>query len=250
MKMHAGVYWSAGVGHEKNQDSLSLQQASLQRGECLLAVVCDGIGSLQAAEDAGGIVVSHLTDWFYHEGKELICHNRSKEKILLALQGQIFQIQESLQRFQQKEHIQTGTTCSGILLTKRNYYLIHIGDCRIYLIRRTKNPFLKKQYHMQCLTKDDQDKRGHLFKALGLAGSDRAVFEAGKLRRHTGFLICTDGFYRQQKKEVMEQMLGPLILNSDSRLKDQIERRLEMLGSLAAQQGSRDDMSAIGIIVR
>ena len=76
-RMHAGVYWQARPGYDRNQDSLTMQHILLQRGEGLLAVVCDGIGSLESAEEAGGIVVSRLTGWFYHEGKELICRNKS-----------------------------------------------------------------------------------------------------------------------------------------------------------------------------
>lgn len=250
MQMYTGVYWSSGVGHRINQDSLSLQHVLLQRGECLLAVVCDGIGSLQAAEDAGGITISHLTDWFYHEGKELICHNSSKEKILLALQGQILKIQELLLQFQKRNHIQTGTTCSALLIVQKRYYLIHIGDSRIYQICRYKDPFFRKHYKKQCLTHDDHDQSGHLYKALGLSGSDRAVFECGRLKRDSVLLLCTDGFYRHAASGVMERVLGTLLDMGREQLQEQLERRLEMLGRASLENGSRDDMSAIGIVVR
>ena len=250
MQIHAGVYWSVGMGHRKSQDSLSLQHIMMQRGECLLAVVCDGIGSLQAAEDAGGIVVSHLTDWFYHEGKELIYRNSSKEKILLALQKQILQIQEVLRQFQQNEHIKTGTTCSAILIIQRRYYLIHIGDSRIYQIKKKKIPFLKQKYHIECLTRDDCDERGYLYKALGLSGSDRAFFSTGKIRQQTFFLLCTDGFYQKNDMEAVKYTLGSLLNRNEKQLQNQIERRLEMLGRMAAERGSRDDRTGIGIIVK
>ena len=84
MRMHTGVYWSAGSEHAANQDSLSLQHIKLRKGECLLAVVCDGIGSLACSQEAGALAVRQMTDWFYQEGKELICENSAKEIILHA----------------------------------------------------------------------------------------------------------------------------------------------------------------------
>ena len=267
MQMHTGVYWSAGPGRRKNQDSLCLQHVSLHRGECLLAVVCDGIGSLEHSEDAGGLVISRLTDWFYQEGKKLIFQKASKEQILLALQRQVFNIQELLRRLQQTEDIQTGTTCSGILIIRNRYYLIHIGDSRIYRIREKKIPFLKQSYQVKCLTMDDHDQKGHLAKALGLAGTDRAVFETGKLRKRTGFLVSTDGFYRKNTEAEIGRMLGGLLKTcigqrkrgwpgqqllsqqGTGRCGQQLERRLELLGKNGAMRGSRDDMAAIGILV-
>ena len=96
MRIRSGVYWSKGAGHGKNQDSLSLQHVLLRTGECLFAIVCDGIGSLPYSEEASGYAVRRMTDWFYHEGKELICRGRSKELILLALQKQCCRMQEEL----------------------------------------------------------------------------------------------------------------------------------------------------------
>lgn len=250
MQMYTGVYWSSGVGGRLNQDSLSLQHVRLQKGECLLAVVCDGIGSLQAAEDAGGIAIFHLTDWFYHEGKELICRNSSKEKILLALQGQILKIQELLRQFQHKKHIQTGTTCSALLIVQKRYYLAHIGDSRIYQLRRAKLSLFRQRYQLKCLTRDDHDENGHLYKALGLLGSDRAVLETGSLKSGSLLLLCTDGFYRYAAAGMMKRMLGSLLTMRKDQLSEQLERRLELLGRAAAANGSRDDMSAVGIVLR
>lgn len=254
-RMHAGVYWQARPGYDRNQDSLTMQHILLQRGEGLLAVVCDGIGSLESAEEAGGIVVSRLTGWFYHEGKELICRNSSKEQILLSLQEQIFQIQELLRYFQKKEQLQTGTTCSGILFVRNRYYLMHIGDSRIYQFSKPIRIFgrevIRQKHCVRCLTVDDGDNKGRLQKALGLAGTDRAIVQTGKIKRRSGFLVCTDGFYRKLPMETTAHVLRGLLerKKADREIGAMLERRLEQLGRLALENGSRDDMSAIGILI-
>lgn len=254
MQIRTGVYWSVGARCGKNQDSLSLQHVMLRKGECLLAVVCDGIGSLAQSEEASGYVVRSMTDWFYHEGKELIYRNRSKEIVLLALQRRFIQIQEHLKTFQQSQNIQTGTTCSGILIVRNRYYLMHIGDSRIYRIRNSKVPFCRRKYRAEHMTEDDRDASGFLLKCLGMRGQDRVILESGRIKRRTGFLLCTDGFYDGNEDDRIGQVLGPLLEAAGRRRGLQAadkdaDRRLELLGEQAQRSGSRDNMAAIGIFV-
>lgn len=241
-----------------NQDSLSLQHVAAGKGECLFAAVCDGIGSLAVSEEASGYAVRHMTDWFYQEGKELIFQNSSKEMILLALQRQILQIQENLKKFQQNRNLQTGTTFSGILLAKNRYYLIHIGDSRIYQIRKKKLPTGKRKYNIACLTKDDRDKQGFLLKCLGVSGRDRACLATGKMEKGTVFLLCTDGFFYGGGTERCRDVLGPVLKTGHERTgkgtgdgtEEILERKLEMLGEAAIRAGSRDNMAAVCVVIR
>ncbi len=259
MRIQTGIYWSGAAGPGKNQDSLSLQHISLQRGECLLALVCDGIGSLACSEEASGCVVHSMTDWFYHEGKMLILQNSPKEMILLALQRQMCRLQESLKILQRTRNIQTGTTLSGLLLIGNRYYLIHIGDSRIYRIRKRIIPICKQKYHTVCLTKDDSSREGYLLKCLGMAGADRVLVESGRIKRKTGFLLCTDGYYRGSQSARIGQVLGPLLCRSGKNRRQkvlnrqkqnrQFDRRLELLGEQAGKAGGRDHMAAVGILI-
>ena len=68
MQIFSTYYWEKGFKTEKNQDSLALCQMVVQRKRCLMAVVCDGIGSLPDAEKASGFVTEQLVYWFYHTG--------------------------------------------------------------------------------------------------------------------------------------------------------------------------------------
>lgn len=253
MRIRTGVYWSAAAGRGRNQDSLSLQHVMLRKGECLLAAVCDGIGSLARSEEASGYAAHCMTDWFYHEGKKLICQNSTKEHILLALQRQLCHMQEHLKEFQRTEHIQTGTTLSALFLHRGRYYLIHIGDSRIYRIRKRIFPINRQFYNTGCLTADDRTSEGYLLKCLGMAGADRPILETGRIRKETAFLLCTDGFYHGNSPQRLGQVLGPLLAvqrgrrNPPDPAERQIDRRLELLGGAAQKAGSRDHMAAIAV---
>ena len=72
MQITTSSFWWKGRSASVNQDSLSLQHVRLGNGSAVLAVVCDGIGSLARGEEASGIAVRCLTQWFYGECRELI----------------------------------------------------------------------------------------------------------------------------------------------------------------------------------
>ena len=184
----------------------------------------------------------------------LIYQRASKEKIIIGLQKQILHIQEFLQYFQEKEQLQTGTTCSGLLIIRNQYYLFHIGDSRIYQFNKCgfwgKRYRGKPFYRIRQLTADDHDERGRLWKALGMAGTDRAVFQTGKVYGKTGFLICTDGFYQGNDMCLAAQMLGALLHREKKLLSVQMKRRLEQLGKTAWESGNRDDKAAICVLIK
>lgn len=271
MQITTSSFWWKGRSAEVNQDSLSLQHVRLRDGSAVLAVVCDGIGSLSRGEDAGGIAVRHLTKWFYGECRELIFEKKSKELILLALQRQVYQIQELLLNFQQKERIRSGTTMTCLLLIRRRYYIVHIGDGRLYLLRRRR--FLPviwwRKAAVKCLTMEDQDRAGRLTKCLGAECADRPFYDTGRIRRGSLFLLGTDGIWHGMDRKRLGQLFGNVWGRKSpgrmsGKIRDrkhpgqpdrnvcdsgQLQRRLEMMAQQSADRGSFDNMAAIAVAV-
>lgn len=242
MHFNTGYYWSPGGYSPGNQDSVSLQHVCVRGGEALLAVVCDGIGSLPGSENASGLVVYRLTEWFYHEGKDLIRGDTKGPLIMLALQKCIHGISQELIKFKESAGHATGTTCSALLMLGRSYYLIHIGDSRIYSISKNnpiKRLIKKENICLRQLTRDDVDASGRLKKALGISIKDRADFDMGRIRRGEVFLLCTDGYYRNNEDGIRTALGNPCA--------DSLDRKLEMLGERAIKKGSRDNLSAIAV---
>lgn len=247
MHFKTGVFWSAGKGLSGNRDSVLLEHVSCYRGEVLLAGVFDGIGDLPMAGRAGAKAGKILSKWFYDEGKILLRSGAHGSSILLSLQKNIYEIQKSLKLLQEEAGITTGTTCSALLMAGNKYFLIHIGDSRIYRIFKSFNPIqlLKKDiYHEILLTTDDADKEGRLTGALGLACNDRAYYETGRIKKGSVYLLCTDGFYHGNAG-MFKRVLGPLAAKKD----DGINRRLTILAENAIRRGSRDNMSAVAVVV-
>mgnify|MGYP004442078317 CR=1 FL=1 len=64
MKFMAIADSDIGIVKDTNQDSLLIKHADTQRGEVLLAIVCDGMGGLTKGEVASATVIKAFSDWF------------------------------------------------------------------------------------------------------------------------------------------------------------------------------------------
>lgn len=146
---------------------------------------------------------------------------------------------------------------SALLIVRGRYYIAHIGDSRIYEIRRRK--LHGRSHRVIPLTRDDKNEQGQLLRCLGVSGEDAARFTCGRIRRRSGFLLCTDGFYYVGEKRIGET-LGPAVSGErrrrfcyagrkqsgeESGKTAGISRRLELLGMQAEREGSRDNMAAV-----
>ncbi|MBE5895005.1 MAG: serine/threonine-protein phosphatase, partial [Lachnospiraceae bacterium] len=78
--MEYGVLYEKGC-RERNQDSLALHRMMTQRGEVVLAAVCDGLGGMDAGEIASGYVAERLSIWFYEDLPDLLEKRRSKKAL-------------------------------------------------------------------------------------------------------------------------------------------------------------------------
>lgn len=84
MHIFTEYYWKKGQKTEENQDSLAICQMVVRRKRCMMAVVCDGIGSLPHSEQTSGYVTEQLVSWFYRAGPKLLGGKRSSQQILNA----------------------------------------------------------------------------------------------------------------------------------------------------------------------
>ena len=133
-------------------------------------------------------------------------------------------------------------TC--LLLIRRRYYLVHIGDGRLYLFRRRKflPVILWRRVGVKCLTAEDRDKTGHLTKCLGAECIDRPFYDTGRIRRGSLFLLGTDGIWYGMDRKRLGQLFGNVCDIG------QLQRRLEMMAQQSADRGSMDNMAAIAVV--
>ena len=191
-----------------------------------MAVICDGIGGLSQGEQASSYVVRQLANWFMSVGY------RQKGKFLIkALQQFVFQMDEELKSYGQENGIRLGTTATIVLLDRYQLFWFHCGDCRLYLFRGKK---------IRKITKEHQDEKGNLNRAIGVGSWKLLDNGKMKIRKTDKFILCTDGLYRNLDLEEL-RMWGGRNVEDD----EQAKRMLKQLFQKKIYKGEQDNLSAI-----
>lgn len=225
----SGIYWDRGR-RPANQDSLTLQQAFTDRGRVMLAAVSDGIGGLSEGENASGFITEKLIEHFYGQLVGLTARKKGKTAIKKSLLRCFYEMNSQLRRYGEGREIRLGATISLLFLWGRRYVIFHLGDSRIYLYNRRR---------IRLLTRDHGGKGG-ITRCMGSFPFQYPDIHFGRVYGRSGFLLCTDGFYRTLDQEALKA-LAPGDISGE----EQIERRLRMLGMAAGKKGEQDNLSAV-----
>lgn len=217
--------WEKGV-RDRNEDSLAFWYLRKGKRQQVLAVICDGIGGLPQGEQASSYVVRQLTNWFLSEG--YILSARKQQKMIMQLW---FQMHEEIMDYGKENGIRLGTTATIVLLNDRKIVWFHTGDCRLYLVRDSK---------VKILTKEHQEEKGRLIRAVGVGEWHLPVMGSRKIRKEDKFLLCTDGFYRNIDCEEL-RMWGKRKVENDI----QADRMLRQIFQKKVANGERDNISAL-----
>lgn len=230
LKIRSGIYWDRG-GRGTNQDSLSLQQVRISRGRALMAVVSDGIGGLAEGENASGYIVEKLIEHFYRCLILLMGKGKGCKALRKSFIRCFYKTGEELTGYARERELKLGATVSLLLVWRRKYMIVHLGDSRIYLYSGQRR---------RLLTEDHSNGRNGLTKCLGSFPFQVPYIRCGRIRGKCGFLLCTDGFYRQQTEDSFA-----LLKPGEAESEKQIERRLWEMAQFALKRGEQDNMSAI-----
>lgn len=126
-----------------------------------------------------------------------------------------------------------ATTLSLLVLRGQRYYLAHVGDTRIYLLRDG----VLKQLTTDHVW-DRPDMRHVLKRAVGLDQHLAVDYGEGQLQIGDVFVLMSDGVWDALGDKNIQQTLG---------LYDSPQRMCEHLASTAIEKGSTDNSTAVAI---
>lgn len=234
MKLISGVYWDKGK-RRSNQDSIILEQVFTGKGRVLLSAVSDGIGGLSEGETASGFIAEKILQYFYGQILPLTGRGRGKKALERSLMRCLFETNQILKRYGENKGIFLGSTVSVLLIFRKKFVAVHLGDSRIYRIYG-KNK-------IKQITRDHLAGKNMLTKCIGSFPFQRPQIIGGRLRSREGILLCSDGFYRCLNEEMITELLHPKEISCE----EQIEKRLKELAGYALKMGEQDNMSALYI---
>ena len=200
-----------------NMDSLLLKRKTLAGRELCLAVVCDGVGSLVQGAFAASVAVRMFSTWF----EKLESENR----IGLELRDYVMEIHQRVLEAARGYQIRTASTLSALLLDGERYYVVHIGDSRIYCFR--DGVFERLTQDQVCC--------GRLTSCLGYENRPDIQYNEGTLQGEL-FLLCTDGLY----KHLDDDFIFFVLKGKDKKL---LKKTVERLARCAVDRGEKDNIS-------
>lgn len=237
-----------GIVKQTNQDSVLIKHGNSEKGELLLAIVCDGMGGLDKGEVASATVIRRFSEWFDKElpyELECIDMNVIGGKWSLILKDLNVRIAE----YGQKQNIQLGTTFTGILFVENQFVVVHVGDSRLYHLGSnmkqltTDHTFVAREVSRGNLTPEQAkiDKRRNLLlQCVGASERIEPQIFSGIVEKGA-YMICSDGFRHEISEEEIYETLNPVNLVNQHSMHNNVKYLIEQVKS----RKEKDNISVI-----
>lgn len=173
-------------------------QEFLDKGR--LAVIADGMGGHEGGQMASRIAVERVRDAYLAQPD-----GDPRENLIAAFHDAHSAIQQYAREHPELEGM--GTTCTCAVLRNNQLYYGHIGDSRLYLIRKgvislvtEDHSYVQRLVRQGMITREEaavHPERNILTAALGTQSAVPADFsqEPMPLARGDVLLLCTDGLH-------------------------------------------------------
>ncbi|MCD8108748.1 MAG: serine/threonine-protein phosphatase [Clostridiales bacterium] len=237
MDFKIAAHTDAGIRKRINQDSVLVKVAGTDRGGVCLASICDGMGGLDRGELASATAIRQISDWFEHEFPDLLYQGLSMEILEERWTDMIYSINRRISTYGHMAHMDLGTTMVILLLVDRTYYIVSVGDSRVYLLRDDLKQLTKDQTFIQReidegrMTPEEarrDPRRNVLLQCVGASDEIVPDFSSGTIVPGSIFLVCSDGFRHAISKKEMYAYLCPRHLFQEKMMQEGIEKLTEL----------------------
>ena len=252
-KITVGSKTDIGNVKQVNQDALLCKIGSMNNNEFGLFVVCDGLGGLEYGEVASKKTTEYFEEWWNTNIKTILQTNDSEKLIRESLEEVLIKSNREIIQLSNEINSKIGTTASVLFILNKNYYIVHIGDSRIYEINKNMIQLTEDHSQYEMLRKQgiknlQNVKKNVLTQCIGVNDKLDIFYKKGKISKNTNFLICSDGLHNKMDKESVINKFN----NKNSkvfRTKD-LQEICENLIDEVKEKKERDNITAISINVR
>lgn len=228
-----------GKVREQNQDSMYISANQ----EYNLYIIADGMGGAKAGDIASIRAIEYVKEYIvdnYTQESDIKIKEIIRDSLIYA-NDMVYQMSKN-----DKNYEGMGTTIIVALICNNKMYIGHIGDSRLYRIRKglirkiTKDhSYVQKLIDDKTITKKqarEHPKRNMLLKALGCEPAVEPDIMMKKIQLDDYILLCTDGLTNLVKdKEIL------LVIE---KIKD-CKLVCEKLVDIANARGGYDNISVI-----
>ncbi len=230
MEFTATYNTDIGIRKNTNQDSLALRIISTPMGQVAFGIVCDGMGGLAKGELASKEVIYAFCKWFDEDFRTMLTENSFTVSKLRNDWDEIIQTQnQRLGRYGASNNLMLGTTVSAVLMMNDEFYIVHVGDSRIYemtdggsRLLTNDQTFVAREIAQGRMTPEQakvDPRRSVLLQCVGASSVVEPDFVKGHLKKNAVYMLCSDGFRHQITDEEMMEKLGPSACSSEEEMK-------------------------------
>jgi len=250
MNFFAAAHSDIGIKRETNQDSVLVQIADTDYGEVCLSVICDGMGGYSKGELASATMIVNFKQWFEKDFPKLLYQGIKPENLKRAWEDLIFNTNNQISNYSTLHGARLGTTVAALLLVGEMYYIIHVGDSRVYLMDRNLSQLTKDQTFVQRemdagrMTPEQalsDPQRNVLLQCVGASEVIEPDFMLGPVTSDEMFLLCTDGFRHLLTDEEIYANTNPIAVRAEEEMK----KRIIYLTDLNKYRREKDNISSI-----
>ena len=192
-----------GLTKSTNQDSLSVKVLNTRQGQMAFAVLCDGMGGLEKGEVASASVILAFDEWTRNDLPALCEKPLDDYEIRKQWEKIIDSQNEKIKRYGASLGVRLGTTVVALLLTQTRYYVLNVGDSRVYeissgLVQLTNDQtVVAREVELGNITPEQAETDPRRSVLLQCVGASERVFPETKFGETNGnavYMLCSDGF--------------------------------------------------------
>ena len=249
-KIQVCVKTDIGFKREKNEDSYLIIDDETEfidiKHYGRLFALADGMGGHAGGEVASKMACKGMTDYYSKTTNDQHGADYFSAR-LQDLKSTLYDVHHKIIEYGQdsREYEDMGTTLSVMALIKNRALIAHVGDSRIYRLRKNaleqltedhtfSQTFLRKGY----ITPEAASKhpfRHVMTQAVG-QGIENILTKVEKVERGDTFLLCSDGLH-----DMISDMEIKDVLSKSFALKDKCSR----LVAKALEMGGKDNVTVI-----
>lgn len=203
-----------GKAREMNQDSYYI--SDLESDELKLYILADGMGGYKGGEIASSLAVANVKNYITNHFKKT---RKDRENILKLLKNAIEYANKVIyEKAQEDEELHDmGTTLDICLIYNNRIFIGHVGDSRVYRIRKnimrkltTDHSYVEKLVKEGTITKEEaynHPKKNMLMKALGCNSFVEPDIICKGFLKDDILLMCSDGLTNMLRENEIYNLL-------------------------------------------
>lgn len=231
--INMGCITDKGNYRSKNQDRIMCRRELRENSVLAVACVCDGIGSFEESEIASEMMISGVSAWFDGVAR-YYPKVMSKDGLIEDLEITIQELNELVYEYREENHVDIGCTMSLILMIDFEYYILHVGDSKIYCLNDT---FYKMTQDEVMLKQVNGKEKTLLVNYIGKSSSLCVNRQFGQAKRGNLFVLGSDGLFKKLNQEDVYSLSK--CMKSD----DDVEGLCRKLVALVLKRKETDNVS-------